>query len=68
MTKRCAGRSLPWRREEVGAILGEPTESSGMSFGALSGDTWVWKTKGTTIAIQFLGGKVLAKQLNRQAH
>lgn len=54
-------------REDVKAILGEPTESSGVSVGAISGDSWVWKTDGTVITIQFVGGKVLAKQLGRKA-
>ena len=50
-------------REDVKAILGEPTESSG----AISGDSWVWKKDGTVITIQFVGGKVLAKQFGRKA-
>jgi hypothetical protein len=54
-------------REDVKAILGEPTESSGVSVGAISGDSWVWKTDGTVITIQFVGGKVLAKQFGRKA-
>jgi hypothetical protein len=54
-------------REEVKAILGEPTESSGVSVGAISGDTWLWKKNGTTITIQFVSGKVLAKQFGRKA-
>lgn len=54
-------------REDVKAILGEPTESSGVSVGALSGDSWVWKKDGTVITIQFVGGKVLAKQFGRKA-
>jgi hypothetical protein len=53
--------------DEVRAILGDPTESSGVSIGAISGDTWVWKKDGTTIAVQFVGGKVLAKQFGRKA-
>ena len=54
-------------REEVKAILGEPTESSGVSVGAISGDAWVWKKSGTVITIQFVGGKVLAKQFGHKA-
>jgi hypothetical protein len=54
-------------REDVKAILGEPTESSGVSVGAISGDSWVWKKDGTVITIQFVGGKVLAKQFGRKA-
>lgn len=54
-------------REDVKAILGEPTESSGVSIGTISGDSWVWKKDGTVITIQFVGGKVLAKQFGRKA-
>ena len=54
-------------REDVKAILGEPTESSGVSVGTISGDSWVWKTDGTVVTIQFVGGKVLAKQFGRKA-
>jgi ATP-dependent DNA ligase len=54
-------------REDVKAILGEPTESSGVSVGTISGDSWVWKKDGTVITIQFVGGKVLAKQFGRKA-
>ncbi len=54
-------------REDVKAILGEPTESSGVSVGTISGDSWVWKKDGTVITIQFVGGKVLAKQFARKA-
>jgi len=54
-------------REDVKAILGEPTESSGASIGTISGDSWVWKKDGTVITIQFVGGKVLAKQFGHKA-
>lgn len=54
-------------QDEVTAILGKPTESSSVSFGALSGGSWVWKTNGTMITIQFANGKVLAKQFSRKA-
>ena len=54
-------------REEVKGILGEPTESSGVSVGAISGDTWSWKKNGTVITIQFVSGKVLAKQFGHKA-
>jgi ATP-dependent DNA ligase len=54
-------------REEVKSILGEPTESSGVGVGAISGDAWVWKKDGTVITIQFVGGKVLAKQFGHKA-
>ena len=53
-------------QEEVKAILGDPTESSGASIGPISGGTWVWKTGEATIVIQFFSGKVLAKQYERR--
>ncbi|OGB95008.1 MAG: hypothetical protein A2Z31_05900 [candidate division NC10 bacterium RBG_16_65_8] len=53
-------------QEEVKAILGDPTESSGASIGPISGGTWVWKTGEATIVIQFVSGKVLAKQFERK--
>jgi hypothetical protein len=53
-------------QEEVKAILGDPAESSGMSFGPISGGTWIWKGSDATITIQFVGGKVLAKQFARK--
>ena len=54
-------------REDVTAILGKPTDSSGASIGTISGDSWVWKKDGTVITIQFVGGKVLAKQFGHKA-
>lgn len=48
-------------REEVIGILGEPTESSGLNLGGLSGASATWKDKQGTITIQFLNGKVKAK-------
>lgn len=53
-------------QDEVVAILGEPTESSGASVGPISGGTWIWKKDRATIVIQFVGGKVLAKQFERK--
>jgi hypothetical protein len=54
-------------QDEVTAILGKPTESSSVSFGALSGGSWIWKKNGAMIAIQFANGKVLAKQFTQHA-
>ncbi len=47
---------------EVTAILGEPTESYSMNIGPVSGTMTKWQAKNGTIAIQFLNGKVVAKQ------
>ncbi len=46
---------------EVKAILGDPTESSGIGFGPVAGTTSTWKGNGSTITIQFVNGKVIAK-------
>ena len=54
-------------QDEVKAILGEPTESTGTSVGPISGGAWVWKKNGTTITVQFVGGKVFAKQFAQKA-
>jgi hypothetical protein len=53
-------------QDEVKAILGGPTESSGASLGPISGGTWVWRAGDATIAIQFVNGRVLAKQFERK--
>lgn len=49
-------------QEEVHHILGPPTESSGISFGDLSGTASEWKSRNGDITVQFLNGKVWAKQ------
>ncbi len=46
---------------EVKAILGDPTESSSIGFGPVAGTTSTWKGNGSTITIQFVNGKVIAK-------
>ncbi len=46
---------------EVTAILGDPTESSGIALGPVGGTTSTWKGNGRTITIQFVNGKVIAK-------
>lgn len=48
--------------EEVREILGPPTESSGVSIGGFSGTASTWKSDDGTISIQFMNGKVMAKQ------
>ena len=49
----------------VTQILGEPTESNSMEFGPFSGTQSTWKTKDSTITIQFVNGKVKAKQFSK---
>ena len=47
---------------EVKAILGEPTDSSSIDVAVISGATAMWKGEGITINIQFMNGKVIAKE------
>jgi len=47
---------------EVKAILGEPADSSSIDLAVVSGATAMWKGEGTTINIQFMNGKVIAKE------
>ena len=47
---------------EVKVILGEPTESSSVDVAVFSGTTATWKKGETTINIQFMNGKVIAKE------
>jgi hypothetical protein len=47
---------------EVRAILGEPTDSSSIDVAIISGGTAMWKGEGVTINIQFMNGKVIAKE------
>ena len=51
--------------EDVIKILGEPTESSSMGLGGLSGSSATWKQDKTTITIQFLNGKVALKNFTK---
>jgi len=50
---------------QVIAILGEPTESSSVDVAVVSGTVSKWKAGDVTITIQFLNGKVVAKQLSK---
>ncbi len=47
---------------EVKAILGEPADSSSIDVAVISGTTAMWKGEGITINIQFMNGKVIAKE------
>lgn len=47
---------------EVKAILGEPADSSSIGAAGISGGTAMWKAEGVTIDIQFMNGKVIAKE------
>ncbi len=50
---------------EVQAILGPPTESSGVDVAVFAGTTSIWKEGDTVISIQFVNGKVIAKQFSK---
>jgi outer membrane protein assembly factor BamE (lipoprotein component of BamABCDE complex) len=50
---------------QVTAILGEPTEASSVDVAVFSGAVSKWKKGDVTITIQFVNGKVVAKQLSK---
>ncbi|MFA4903161.1 MAG: outer membrane protein assembly factor BamE [Desulfobaccales bacterium] len=50
---------------QVTAILGEPTESSSVDVAVFSGTVSTWKAGDVTITVQFVNGKVVAKQLSK---
>ncbi len=50
---------------EVQAILGPPTEAQGVDVAVFSGTVSTWKQKNVTITIQFVNGKVVAKQFSQ---
>jgi hypothetical protein len=51
---------------EVQLILGEPTEAHSIDLPMFSGTASTWQAGDTTITVQFVNGKVVAKQFNRQ--
>jgi hypothetical protein len=53
--------------EQVKAILGEPTESSSLGLGPLSGTAAVWKGGNGTITVQFINNKVKLKTFEAAA-
>jgi len=50
---------------QVQAILGEPTESSSVDVAVFSGTVSKWRQEDVTITIQFVNGKVVAKQFSK---
>jgi outer membrane protein assembly factor BamE (lipoprotein component of BamABCDE complex) len=50
---------------QVTTILGEPTESSSVDVAVFSGTVSKWKAGDVTITVQFVNGKVVAKQLSK---
>jgi hypothetical protein len=52
-------------QQQVIAILGEPSESSSIDIGGLSGTAAKWIDGNSVITIQFVNDKVQARQFNR---
>ena len=50
---------------QVTAILGAPTESSSVDVAVFSGTVSKWRAGDVTITIQFVNGKVVAKQFSK---
>jgi outer membrane protein assembly factor BamE (lipoprotein component of BamABCDE complex) len=50
---------------QVITLLGEPTESSSVDVAVFSGTVSKWKQGEVTITIQFVNGKVVAKQFSK---
>ena len=50
---------------QVTAILGEPTESTSVDVAVFSGTVSKWRAGGIIITIQFVNGKVVAKQFSK---
>jgi hypothetical protein len=50
---------------QVKDILGEPAESSSLDIAGFSGTTSTWRRGDATITIQFVNGKVVAKQFSK---
>ena len=58
---------LGMTQEEVQGLLGPPTEASGLEIPVFSGTTAKWVQGDTTITIQLVNGKVVAKEFSKQA-
>lgn len=54
-------------QKQVHGILGAPTESSSIKIGDFSGASSTWTNEEVTISIQFLNGKVKAKEFSKPA-
>lgn len=53
---------LGMTQEEVQGILGPPTEASGIEIPVFSGTMSKWTKGDTVISVQFVNGKVVAKE------
>ncbi len=58
---------LSMTQEAVQQILGPPTETSGLEIPVFSGTNAKWVQGDATITIQFVNGKVVAKEFSKQA-
>ncbi len=56
---------LGMTQEEVQAILGPPTEASGIEIPIFSGTMSKWVQGDTVITVQFVNGKVVAKEFSK---
>ena len=54
-------------QQEVEGLLGPATEASGLEIPVFSGTTAKWVQGDTTITIQFVNGKVMAKEFTKEA-
>ncbi|WP_432719583.1 DUF3862 domain-containing protein [Jeongeupia wiesaeckerbachi] len=54
------------QRDEVVKLLGEPKSTDGGSVFGISGESATWQGSDTTIAIQFINGKVMTKNLEKK--
>jgi hypothetical protein len=58
---------LGMTQEEVQGILGPPTEASGIEIPVFSGTMSKWARGNTVISVQFVNGKVVAKEFSKPA-
>jgi hypothetical protein len=56
---------LGMTQEEVQAILGPPTEASGLEIPVFSGAMSKWIQGDTVISVQFVNGKVVGKEFSK---
>lgn len=56
---------LGMTQKEVEAILGPPTEASGLEVLMFSGTMSKWAKGDTVITVQFVNGKVVAKEFSK---
>jgi hypothetical protein len=58
---------LGMTQEEVQGILGPPTEASGLEIPVFSGTMSKWARGDAVISVQFVNGKVVAKEFSKPA-